>query len=125
MQVLVVEREPSIARLLASLLDDAGYRATVCADPPDALATAKALQPHVLVGDLLMDGSDGSAFYAALRTSGIECPVVICSAWDNAETAAASLGLPVVLQPFDIAEFMAVIAGFAAPASGDTTGTGQ
>jgi two-component system response regulator GlrR len=115
--VLVVE-DASIARLMKDVLDDGAFMTTVCDSLDDALSAASALQPSVIVADLLMDGADGSAFYSRLRRAGVGCPVILCSAWHEAMNVAADLGVWFVPQPFEIEDLVAAVTEAAAESQG-------
>jgi signal transduction histidine kinase/ActR/RegA family two-component response regulator len=65
-RVLVVEDEPTVARLIADVLEDEGFRVDVLLDGREALARA-ALEPYALaICDMRMPGLDGQHFYSTL-----------------------------------------------------------
>jgi len=57
--VLVVEDDPSIALLIAGILEDAGYRPHIVGDGRRALQVVRELQPAVVTLDLELPGMDG------------------------------------------------------------------
>jgi DNA-binding response OmpR family regulator len=65
-QVLLVEDEPDVARLVEFNLRGAGFEVTSVARGADALVSAKAQPPHVVVLDLMLPS-------AAATTSARRC----------------------------------------------------
>ncbi len=69
-RVLVVEDEPTVARLIADVLEDEGFRVDVLLDGREALGRA-AREPYVLaICDMKMPGLDGQHFYKTLVRTG-------------------------------------------------------
>lgn len=65
-RILVVEDEPTVARLIADVLEDEGFHVDVLLDGREALSRA-ARQPYELViCDMKMPGLDGQHFYNTL-----------------------------------------------------------
>jgi CheY-like chemotaxis protein len=58
-RVVVVEDDPDIAMLIASILEDAGYRPFVVQDGRRALQVVRELKPVVITLDLELPGLDG------------------------------------------------------------------
>ena len=59
LRVLIVDDEPVIADSLAYALSDFGYDATAVYDGQEALKSAAALNPDVLISDVVMPGMNG------------------------------------------------------------------
>ncbi|MBI4343442.1 MAG: response regulator [Candidatus Omnitrophica bacterium] len=80
-RVLVIDDEPKIAELIATALSPS-FEVTAAADGAEGLRQAQALQPNLILLDLVMPGMDGLTVLAKLKgdaqTSAI--PVVIVSA---------------------------------------------
>ena len=57
--VLVVDDEEAIAEAVRARLESEGYRVLVAADGPQALETASAEHPDLVVLDLMLPGMDG------------------------------------------------------------------
>lgn len=112
--VLIVEDEPSIAELLALVLDDAGYRGIPCTRSSQALTMAKAEQPGVILLDLIMPPPNGWTVGAALRADPATAtiPLVIMSAVveDRVAQAAILLDTPYILpKPLDLDTLLTLI----------------
>jgi len=69
-RVLVVEDEPTVARLIADVLEDEGMRVTVLLDGREALETANRESYDLVICDMKMPGLDGQHFYKSLERAG-------------------------------------------------------
>jgi len=69
-RVLVVEDEPTVARLIADVLEDEGMHVEVLLDGREALARAAAQSFDLVICDMKMPGLDGQHFYKSLERSG-------------------------------------------------------
>ena len=66
-QVLVVDDDPGLLRLMQLRLEAAGYGATLADSGERALAQLAVSRPQVVVTDLQMGGMDGIALFEAIR----------------------------------------------------------
>ncbi len=69
-RVLVVEDEPTVARLIADVLEDEGMRVEVLLDGREALECAARQTFDLVICDMKMPGLDGQHFYKSLERSG-------------------------------------------------------
>jgi len=70
-QVLVVDDEPEARDVAATVLRHHGATVLTAADAEQALRTFAAAEPHVLLLDIAMPGTDGYALLQRLRASGV------------------------------------------------------
>jgi signal transduction histidine kinase/FixJ family two-component response regulator len=68
--VLVVEDEPTVARLIADVLEDEGMHVDVLLDGREALARAARKSYDLVICDMKMPGLDGQHFYKSLELAG-------------------------------------------------------
>jgi signal transduction histidine kinase/CheY-like chemotaxis protein len=68
--VLVVEDEPTVARLIADVLEDEGMHVDVLIDGREALARAARKSYDLVICDMKMPGLDGQHFYKSLELAG-------------------------------------------------------
>jgi two-component system NtrC family sensor kinase len=68
-RVLVLEDEPTVARLIADVLEDEGLRVDVLLDPREALDRAAHEQYALAICDMKMPELDGEHFYQALAAA--------------------------------------------------------
>jgi two-component system, OmpR family, KDP operon response regulator KdpE len=107
-QVLVVDDDPSIVRVVAANLRAHGYEALTAASGEAALTLIEAQQPDCIVLDLRLPGVDGLEVLRRLRTWAAT-PVVILTAVDDQRDKATALDLGAddyVTKPFAMAELL-------------------
>jgi Histidine kinase-, DNA gyrase B-, and HSP90-like ATPase/Response regulator receiver domain len=68
--ILVVEDEPTVARLIADVLEDEGFYVDVLLDGDEALRRAARETYDLAICDMKMPGIDGQQFYKALVQAG-------------------------------------------------------
>jgi signal transduction histidine kinase/CheY-like chemotaxis protein len=68
--VLVVEDEPTVARLIADVLQDEGFTVEVLLDAREGLRCAAERSFDLVICDMRMPGLDGQQFYQSLVRSG-------------------------------------------------------
>ena len=69
-RVLVVEDEPTVARLIADVLEDEGMQVDVLLDGREALERAGRESYDLVICDMKMPGLDGQHFYRSLERNG-------------------------------------------------------
>src|SRR5262245_30006317 len=79
-RVLVVEDNPDLAYGLRNSLEIAGYDVAVAQDGVAGVEQAKAVDPDVIVLDLMLPGMDGYRVLRTLREDGLAVPVLILTA---------------------------------------------
>jgi CheY-like chemotaxis protein len=114
-EILVVEDEPSIARLIAHNLEQSGYRVSIAADGVQALRALREAPPDLLILDLLLPLQSGWQVLRELRAHRnarlSKLPVVVVSALacERLERQLSALGAEHVLgKPFSVRELLAV-----------------
>jgi len=78
--VLVVDDDPDILKLLDMRLSAAGYAVRATDSGEKALAAIAVARPEVVITDLKMGGMDGLALFDAIRASAPTLPVIILTA---------------------------------------------
>jgi len=108
--VLVVEDQPALARLIAKVLDEEGFRVTVAHDGPAGRDAAFATQPDAVILDVGLPGLDGLAVCRAIRARGLRMPVLMLTARDAVPDRVAGLEAGAddyVVKPFAFEELLA------------------
>jgi two-component system nitrogen regulation response regulator NtrX len=77
--ILIVDDEPNIRRLLASLLAAEGHTSRTAATGEDGLVAVADSEPDVVLLDLALPGAGGLEILATLRTTHPALPVVMMS----------------------------------------------
>ncbi len=78
--VLVVEDDLRLRRLLQRYLGENGFRVTTAEDAADARAKMRALQPDLLVLDVMMPGESGLSLTESLRRERVSVPILLLTA---------------------------------------------
>lgn len=78
--ILIVDDDPSLLRLLGIRLSAAGYQVESAANAKIALGILKSFQPQLVISDLKMEGMDGMALYQQIRQQSPNLPVIIMTA---------------------------------------------
>jgi DNA-binding response OmpR family regulator len=107
--ILVVDDEPTIARVVAGYLQREGYDAFTASDGPAAVAADARHHPDLVVLDVMLPGYDGLQVMAHLRRTRA-VPVILLTA--RGEESDRVLGLRLgaddyVVKPFSPAELVA------------------
>ena len=109
-RILVVEDNADLAFGLRNNFEIEGYEVDVAEDGLDGLARARSWFPHLVVLDLTLPGMDGYRVLRALRSEGIDVPVLILTA--RGEEADKVMGFrhgadDYVTKPFGVLELLA------------------
>ncbi|MBP1989481.1 response regulator transcription factor [Paenibacillus eucommiae] len=109
-KILVIEDEPTLARLLSYNLSQEGYDTKVIDHGGDGLQEALQVAYDLLILDIMLPGLSGFEILSKLRQKGNKTPVIILTA-RNAEEEVV-LGLKhgaddYITKPFGVAELLA------------------
>jgi CheY-like chemotaxis protein len=111
--VLVVDDDRDIRDSLVELLEHLGYAAHGASNGLDALAVLRAggELPCVILLDLMMPGMDGHGFRAAQRAEPAlaDIPVIVLSAYADADTQASALGVECLRKPLTAKMLIAAV----------------
>ncbi len=110
MNVLIVEDDPSGARLLERAVSEAGYSPQVAGDGVAALESARTRSFDLILLDVLLPSLDGFEVCRRLRAAHIGTPVLIITAKDTLEDKIEGLDSGAddyIVKPFQIAELLA------------------
>ncbi len=105
--VLVVDDEPAIREVIATLLEDEGYLVRHAKDGLEALDAINGDRIDLIVSDVVMPRLDGASLVRRLRRRGLLTPVVLMSA------VYADVDLPgvrFVPKPFEIDRLLGTVA---------------
>ena len=78
--ILLVDDDPDMLRLLSIRLRASGYDVCTAASGPQALAQLSASRPHLVITDLRMEDMDGLALFDAIQQSNTALPVILLTA---------------------------------------------
>jgi two-component system response regulator AtoC len=104
-QLLVVDDEPKMRRVLEIMLQKMGHRVLSAANGIEALTIFGAHAIDLVITDLRMPEMDGIELLAALRAQDSDVPVIVITAHGTIETAVTAMkhgACDYLLRPFDI-----------------------
>jgi two-component system OmpR family response regulator len=113
-RVLVVDDEPSLAELLASVLRYEGWNVLVAANGADAVRTAREFRPDAVVLDIMLPDFNGVEVMRRLRAEIPQVCVLFLTARDAVEDRVAGItagGDDYVTKPFSLEEVLARLRG--------------
>lgn len=109
--ILIVEDNPTNARLAADMLRSAGYQSEIATDGRQGLLLAHHIKPDLILTDLQMPGMDGLILTRELKASPATChiPVVAVTAHamqDHREEALRAGCCAFIAKPFRLKPFL-------------------
>jgi two-component system, NtrC family, response regulator AtoC len=112
-KVLVVEDEPNLRKVLATLLRREGYDVSVAENGEQGLAEFDRGGAEVVITDLVMPKVGGMEVLRTINSRDPDVPVIIITAHGTVDSAVEAIKLGAfdyITKPFDQAELQAVIA---------------
>ncbi|HEU5316174.1 MAG TPA: response regulator [Chloroflexota bacterium] len=101
--ILVVDDDPNILDVVAELLDMEGYPVTTASNGAEALAKLEETTPSLVLLDMRMPVLDGWGFAREVKARGIELPILVMTAAQNARLWAEEIGAQgYVAKPFEV-----------------------
>ncbi len=109
-RVLVVDDEPSITELVATVLRYEGFEVATAGSGRVALEQVEQFRPHVILLDVMLPDVDGFDVQRRLNLAGTRTPVLFLTARDATEDKVRGLTLGAddyVTKPFSLEELVA------------------
>jgi two-component system response regulator MprA len=110
MELLLVDDDAPIRRMLERTLTAEGYDVVAAADGGAALAAVERSVPDGIVLDVTMPGMDGLSVTKRLRAKGLRVPILLLTARDAVHERVAGLDAGAddyLVKPFDVDELTA------------------
>ena len=108
--ILVVDDDASIRQTVREILDFEGYAVETAADGLEALRAVERGEPSLVLLDMRMPELDGWGFARAIRERGIQLPILVMTAAENARSWANEIGADgYVAKPFELDELLAAV----------------
>ena len=101
--ILVVDDDPNILDVVSELLDMEGYPVATAANGAEALRMVEQQQPSLILLDMRMPVLDGWGFAKELKARGVQLPILVMTAAQNARMWAEEIGAQgYVAKPFEV-----------------------
>src|SRR3979409_161123 len=110
MRVLLVEDEPSAAKVLAKGLREQTYAVDLAGDGDNAIVQAGTTDYDAIILDVMLPKKDGFAVCRTLRESGCATPILMVTARDAVDARIEGLDAGAddyLVKPFDFGELLA------------------
>ncbi|CAM2964340.1 response regulator transcription factor [Paenibacillus sediminis] len=120
-RLLVIEDEPTLARLLSYNLTQEGYEVTVEDHGTTGYEIARKSHFDLILLDLMLPGMNGFEILNKLRSEGIRTPIIILTAKNAEEEVVQGLKAGAddyITKPFGVSELMARVSAVLRRASG-------
>ncbi|MBK7794493.1 MAG: sigma 54-interacting transcriptional regulator [Betaproteobacteria bacterium] len=111
--ILLVDDDPDLLKLISLRLGSAGYRVRTADSGESALAALAVVRPGVLITDLRMPGIDGLQLFDAVHRQHPALPVIILTAHGTIPDAVSATQRGVfgfLTKPFDSQELLQLVA---------------
>lgn len=111
-EIVIVDDEEKIGKLLAAELGDEGHNTTITTSPEEALLLVKKGQPDILITDLRMKGMDGITLLKQTRVVSPGTDVIVMTAYASVETAITAMregAYDYLTKPFQTEELLLLI----------------
>jgi two-component system alkaline phosphatase synthesis response regulator PhoP len=127
-KILVIEDEPTLARLLSYNLSQEGYDTKVIDHGGDGLQEALRQAYDLLILDIMLPGMSGFEILSKLRQKGNQTPVIILTARNAEEEVVQGLKYGAddyITKPFGVAELLARVSAVLRRTQSDEVAAGK
>ena len=112
--ILVVEDDPDILETVSQVLEFEGYKVETANNGAEGLKAMERHLPWLILLDMRMPVLDGWGFAHALKERGIELPILVMTAAQDARRWAQEIGAAgFIAKPFDLSDLLAAVEAFA------------
>ena len=111
-QILIVDDDESIRRMLAAVLEREGYQTVAARDGEAGLALFRSASPDIVLMDIRMPGLNGIEAMSAMLRHRPGAAVILMTAFADLDTAVRAIKNGVfdfVIKPFDLAEISLLV----------------
>lgn len=111
-KVLLVEDEPSLAKLLKVAIGDNFYSFSLATNGKEGLEIFKKISPDIVITDIMMPDMNGLEMAKELKQQNSDLPIIILSAYSEKEKLLNAIDVGVnkyFIKPFDPEELLEYI----------------
>ena len=123
-EILVVEDEPVLRRIIADTLTRSGYGVTIACDGVEGLECFNANTPDLVIADIMMPRMDGFEMVREMRRRGTRCQCLFLSARSGADDVVEGFhagGNDYLRKPFAMTELLVRIEALLSRLPNDTS----
>jgi CheY-like chemotaxis protein len=114
--ILVIDDDQAIRSTIADLLEAEGYNVATAINGADGLSVLEQVDPTLILLDMRMPVLDGWGFARTLQERGIQVPIVVITAAQDAHRWAREIdAADVVPKPFDLVDLLDTVERFVPP----------
>jgi two-component system NtrC family response regulator len=111
-EVLVIDDEQKMHRVLQISLEGIGCRVTTASSGLEGVEAARTHLPSLVITDMKMPGMSGTEVLAEIKELDDQIPVIIMTAYGTVQTAVEAMkagAYDYILKPFDISEMEVIV----------------
>ncbi len=111
--ILIIDDDPAIRATVADILTSEGYAVATAINGVDGLQWLERVEPALVLLDMRMPLMDGWGFARALQSRGIQVPILVMTAAQDARRWANEIDAQgYVAKPFDLLELLDAVERF-------------
>jgi CheY-like chemotaxis protein len=115
--ILIIDDDPAIRATVAEILMSEGYSVATASNGADGLTSLDRLDPVLVLLDMRMPILDGWGFARALHARGIQVPILVMTAAQDARRWAREIDAEgFVAKPFELLDLLDAVGRFVPPA---------
>ena len=105
--ILIIDDDPAIRMTVADILEAEGYTVATAINGADGLQSLDRIDPVLVLLDMRMPILDGWGFARALQSRGIQIPILVMTAAQDARRWANEINAEgYVAKPFDLIDLL-------------------
>lgn len=110
-RILIIDDDPAIRAIIGEVLTEEGYAVESASNGAEGLAAVERMLPALVLLDTRMPVLDGWGFARAVREHGIDLPIVVMTAAQDAVRWSQEIGVQWTLaKPFDLDDLLRLVA---------------
>ncbi len=111
--ILIIDDDPAIRATVAEILESEGYSVATAINGADGLQSLDRVDPALVLLDMRMPILDGWGFARALRSRGVQVPILVMTAAQDARRWAHEINAEgYVAKPFDLLDLLDTVGRF-------------
>ena len=111
--ILIVDDDPAILSTVADILEFEGYPVERAANGAEGLAVVERVRPALVLLDMRMPVIDGWGFARVLQERGVQLPILVMTAAQDARRWAQEIGAQgFIAKPFDLSDLLSAVETF-------------